>query len=117
MIFHISFAHPPQIAQVDWWAADDRSGLWHQAGQATRGHEWILFASRAARQHARAGFAERDIMAGSGFLPDTDAGLLAWSLNFKTLITATPTAFGLTSALATSYGTLHDAYASALAAA
>src|SRR5690242_16315864 len=56
-------------------------------------------------------------MAGSGFLPDTDAGLLAWSANFKSLITATPTAFGLTTSLATSYGALHDAYASALAAA
>ncbi len=53
---------------------------------------------------------------GRQFLPTTDSGLLAWSLNFKTLITATPTAFGLTAALATAYGTLHDAYGTALAA-
>ncbi len=52
----------------------------------------------------------------SGFLPNSDPGLLAWSLNFKTLITATPTAYGLTAALATAYGTLHDAYATAYAA-
>ena len=50
------------------------------------------------------------------FLPRTDRALLAWSLNAKTLITATPTAFGLTSAIATQYGTLHDAFATALAA-
>ena len=56
------------------------------------------------------------VMASRGFLPNRDTELLAWSLNFKTLITATPTAYGLTSALATAYGTLHDAYASALAA-
>ena len=49
------------------------------------------------------------------FLPSSDAGLLAWSLNFKTQITATPTAFGLTAAQATAYGALHDAYATALA--
>jgi hypothetical protein len=50
------------------------------------------------------------------FLPSGDAALLAWSNNFNTLITATPTAFGLTAALATAYGTLHTAYATALAA-
>ncbi|CAN5651863.1 hypothetical protein BH09PLA1_BH09PLA1_25400 [soil metagenome] len=50
------------------------------------------------------------------FFPSTDDALLGWSLNFKTLITATPTAYGLTSALATAYGALHDAYATALAA-
>ncbi len=55
-------------------------------------------------------------MANMSFLPNTDAALLAWSLNFNTLITATPTAFGLTAALATAYGTLHAAYATALAA-
>ena len=52
----------------------------------------------------------------SGFLPNSDSGLLAWSLNFKTLIVATPTAYGLTTALASAYGTLHDAYATALVA-
>ena len=50
------------------------------------------------------------------FLPSTDAGLLAWSLNFKTLVVATPTAFGLTTTQATAYGALHDAYATALVA-
>lgn len=56
-------------------------------------------------------------MAGSGFLPDTDSGLLAWSLNFKTLIQAGAVSYGLTVPLATAYGALHDAYADALAAA
>ena len=53
---------------------------------------------------------------GRQFLPTSDAALLAWSLNFNTLITATPTAYGLTAALATAYGTLHTGYATALAA-
>lgn len=48
-----------------------------------------------------------------GFLPQTDAALLAWSVNFKTLITATPTAFGLVAAQATAYGALHDTFAAA----
>ncbi len=52
-----------------------------------------------------------------GFLPDTDAGLLAWSSNFSTLITATPTAYGLTAGNATDYATAQTAYASALTAA
>jgi hypothetical protein len=55
-------------------------------------------------------------VAGTSFLPSTDAALLAWSLNFNTLINATPTAFGLTAAQATSYGALHTAYSTALAA-
>jgi hypothetical protein len=55
--------------------------------------------------------------ASTSFLPNTDSGLLAWSANFNTLITATPTAYGLTAALATAYGTLHTAYSTALAAA
>jgi hypothetical protein len=52
----------------------------------------------------------------SGFLPNGDAALLAWSLNFSTLITATPTAFGLTAAQATAYAALHATYTTALAA-
>jgi hypothetical protein len=56
-------------------------------------------------------------MASSGFLPTTDAALLAWSVNFNALVVATPTAYGLTAALATAYTTLHTAYATALAAA
>ncbi|MGB7159890.1 MAG: hypothetical protein WBD40_17620 [Tepidisphaeraceae bacterium] len=55
-------------------------------------------------------------MAAKGFLPDTDAGLLAWSSNFLELITATPTAFGLVAADATAYGLVHTSYATALAA-
>jgi len=51
------------------------------------------------------------------FLPNTDAALLAWSLNFKTLIQAGAVSYGLTVPLATAYGVLHDAYADALAAA
>ncbi|MGH7179314.1 MAG: hypothetical protein ACREJC_18200 [Tepidisphaeraceae bacterium] len=50
------------------------------------------------------------------FFPSRDTELLAWSLNFKTLITATPTAYGLTAGLATAYGVLHDAFATALVA-
>jgi hypothetical protein len=50
------------------------------------------------------------------FFPSSDAGLLAWSLNFSNLITATPTAYGLTSAQATAYLAVHTAYATALAA-
>jgi hypothetical protein len=49
-------------------------------------------------------------------LPTSDSRLLQWSLNFKTLIGATPAAFGLTPALAASYAALHDAYTTALAA-
>ena len=52
----------------------------------------------------------------SGFLPDKDTTLLAWSLNFLTRITQTPTAFGLTAVLATAYGTVHGNFAVALAA-
>jgi hypothetical protein len=49
--------------------------------------------------------------------PSTDSGLLAFSLNFLNLITATPTAYNLVAGDATSYGTVHLAYATALAAA
>ena len=52
----------------------------------------------------------------TSFLPNKDTALLAWSLNFNTLITATPTAYGLSAGLATGYGTLHTNYATALAA-
>jgi hypothetical protein len=53
----------------------------------------------------------------TSFLPSTDAGLLAWSLNFNTLIQTGAVSYGLTVPLATAYGVLHDAYAAALAAA
>ena len=55
-------------------------------------------------------------MASTSFLPNTDAALLAWSLNFSTLITATPTAYGLVAGQATAYAALHTAYGTALAA-
>jgi hypothetical protein len=52
----------------------------------------------------------------TSFLPNKDAALLAWSLNFSAKITATPTAYGLTAPQATAYATLHTNYATALAA-
>jgi hypothetical protein len=52
----------------------------------------------------------------ASFLPAKDSALLAWSLNFSTRITATPTAYGLTAALATAYSTVHTNFATALAA-
>jgi hypothetical protein len=51
------------------------------------------------------------------FLPAKDADLLAWSSNFSAKITATPTAYGLTAAQATAYGSLHTAFSTALATA
>lgn len=48
------------------------------------------------------------------FLPSKDAELLAWSANFASLTTATPTAFGLVAAQATAYAALHTAFAGAL---
>src|SRR5689334_10032060 len=48
--------------------------------------------------------------------PKTDDGLLAWSTNFKDLITAAPTTYGLVAGDATAYATVHTAYATALAA-
>lgn len=52
----------------------------------------------------------------SSFLPSTDAALLAWSLNFSTKITASPTDYGLTADQATAYTAVHADYAAALAA-
>jgi hypothetical protein len=52
-----------------------------------------------------------------GFMPNTDGGLLGWSLNFRNLIQANPLSVGLTPALAAGYGVLHDNYATAYAAA
>jgi hypothetical protein len=48
--------------------------------------------------------------------PPSDNALLAWSTNFKNLITADPSVYGLTATLATAYGVVHTAYADALAA-
>jgi hypothetical protein len=52
----------------------------------------------------------------SGFLPNKDSALLAWAQNFSTLITATPTTYGLTSAQATAFAALVTAYSTTLAA-
>jgi hypothetical protein len=49
-------------------------------------------------------------------LPRTDNGLLAWSANYLALLTASPATYGITFAMATAYGTVHAAYAAALAA-
>lgn len=51
------------------------------------------------------------------YIPTTDAGLLAWSQNFSTLISATPVVFGLNAGNATSYAAAQSAYADALLAA
>jgi hypothetical protein len=52
----------------------------------------------------------------TSFIPSTDAGLLAWSLNFASFINASPSAYGLSTVQATAYQALHSAYATALAA-
>jgi hypothetical protein len=57
------------------------------------------------------------VMANSSYLPSREEALLAWAQNASTLITATPTAFGLTAADATALASLVSAYAVALAAA
>ena len=46
----------------------------------------------------------------ASFIPARDANLVAWSNNFNTLISATPTAFGLVAAQATAYATLNTAF-------
>lgn len=52
----------------------------------------------------------------NGFLPDKDAALLAWGTNFSTLITATPTTYGLVAGQATSFAALLTSYSTALTA-
>lgn len=51
-----------------------------------------------------------------GFLPNKDDALLAWSLNFKTIISAGPVPLGLTAAQATAYSALHSSFAAAMEA-
>lgn len=51
------------------------------------------------------------------YIPAGDDAFRAWALNFSTLITATPTAFGLTAGQATSYAALYATYNMALLAA
>src|SRR5579862_4207688 len=77
----------------------------------------MLIGSITSRGAGKIAFEERGHpMATVITLPNTDSALLAFSLNFSTKITATPTAFGLTSAQATAYATLHSNFATALAA-
>ena len=49
------------------------------------------------------------------YQPRREADLLAWSSQFDTKITTTPTVFGLTAAQATAYNALHAAFASSYA--
>jgi len=51
------------------------------------------------------------------YIPATDAGFSAWILNFSTLITATPTAYGLTAGNATTIAAQNTAYQAAYTAA
>lgn len=51
------------------------------------------------------------------YIPQTDSGFADWSLNFHTLTTATPTAYGLTAPQAAAYATLDDDYQAAYIAA
>jgi hypothetical protein len=48
------------------------------------------------------------------FLPSNDTKLLEWSTNFNTKLTATPTAYGMTAAQATTYNASHGSFATAL---
>lgn len=50
----------------------------------------------------------------ASYLPSTDSGLAAWALNFATLITATPAAFGLVAGDAVDITTAQTAFAAAL---
>jgi hypothetical protein len=49
----------------------------------------------------------------TNYIPGTEAGLVDFSDNFKTKITASPTTYSLTALQATSYGTKHDAFVAA----
>lgn len=51
------------------------------------------------------------------YIPTTDAGLLAWATNYSTLITATPTTYGLVAGDATATAAALTAYSAALTAA
>lgn len=56
-------------------------------------------------------------MPGINYIPAGDDAFKAWALNFSTLITATPTAFGLVAGQATAYAALYATYNTSLAAA
>jgi len=49
----------------------------------------------------------------ANYLPTREPNLVAWSNNFSTLISATPTAFGLVAAQATAYAALNTAFVTA----
>jgi len=51
-----------------------------------------------------------------GFLPNPDAALLAWSVNFSSIINADPGAVGLTAPQAANYALLHADFAAKYAA-
>jgi hypothetical protein len=53
-------------------------------------------------------------MSSNGFLPSTDAGLLAWSENFSALINAAGAPYGVPVPLAVAYATKHTSYATKL---
>jgi hypothetical protein len=59
---------------------------------------------------------EEDVMA-TTWPPSRETELIAFSLNFKTKITASPTTYSLTALQATEYGALHDAFVAAHAVA
>ena len=59
---------------------------------------------------------KRHIMAGSSFLPNRDADLLTWAQSASAFITATPTAYGLTSTIATGFASTVSSYSAALEA-
>jgi hypothetical protein len=50
----------------------------------------------------------------SGFLPNSDGALLAWSQNFSTLLSATPATWGVSVSQASQYAALNTAYSAAL---
>jgi hypothetical protein len=69
---------------------------------------------RVATRERHAGARKETIMAARSFLPTRDAALLAWSLNFSTLINDSPESFGLSAPLAALYAALHAAFATAM---
>src|SRR5688500_4647022 len=50
---------------------------------------------------------------GTGFLPETDAGLLAWANAFSSQISVSAVAFGLTPSLASSFASVTASYQTA----
>ena len=57
------------------------------------------------------------LVMGSSYIPSTNGGLLSWLENFSSLITASPTTYGLVSGDATLIAAQNTAYAAAYAAA